>query len=195
MIYYQAKNAGLRVHKFCKSIEEARAVIKEHSPNAKKIAGQTFPEMMFEEGWTLEKSVLDQTKEGILQALNTHSYALADSVGWKGDPDVIVVNKSIPSLEDQEALEDARLLADDVDRLSTENLNLRKRIQELEERAEDLRKTRQEKRNSSDCPTVSPCIQYDNFPAEKTGKCLHCFKTVGYVGGMPRVNPPASIRD
>ena len=182
MIYYQAKNAGLRVHKFCKSIEEARAVIKEHSPNAKKIAGQTFPEMMFEEGWTLEKSVLDQTKEGILQALNTHSYALADSVGWKGDPDVIVVNKSIPSLEDQEALEDARLLADDVDRLSTENSDLRKRIQELEGK-------------SSDCPTVSPCIQYDNFPAEKTGKCLHCFKTVGYVGGMPRVNPPESIRD
>ena len=182
MIYYQAKNAGLRVHKFCKSIEEARAVIKEHSPNAKKIAGQTFPEMMFEEGWTLEKSVLDQTKEGILQALNTHSYALADSVGWKGDPDVIVVNKSIPSLEDQEALEDARLLADDVDRLSTENSDLRKRIQELEGK-------------SSDCPTVSPCIQYDNFPAEKTGKCLHCNKTVGYVGGMPRVNPPASIRD
>jgi len=182
MIFYQAKNAGLRVHKFCKSIEEARAVIKEHSPNAKKIAGQTFPEMMFEEGWTLEKSVLDQTKEGILQSLNNHSYALADSVGWKGDPDVIVVNKSIPSLEDQEALEDARLLADDVDRLSTENSDLRKRIQELEGK-------------SSDCPTVSPCIQYDNFPAEKTGKCLHCNKTVGYVGGMPRVNPPASIRD
>ena len=182
MIFYQAKNAGLRVHKFCKSIEEARAVIKEHSPNAKKIAGQEFPEMMFEEGWTLEKSVLIQTKEGILRALNTNAYALADSVGWKGDPDVIVVNKSIPSLEDQEALEDARLLADDVDRLSTENSNLLKRIQELEGK-------------SSDCPTVSPCIQYDNFPAEKTGKCLHCNKTVGYVGGMPRVNPPASIRD
>jgi hypothetical protein len=182
MIYYQAKNASLRVHKFCKSIEEARAVIKEHSPNAKKIAGQEFPEMMFEEGWTLERSELNQTKEGILQALNTHSYALADSVGWKGDPDVIVVNKSIPSLEDQEALEDARLLADTVDRLSTENWDLRKRIQELEGK-------------SSDCPTVSPCIQYDNFPAEKTGKCLHCNKTVGYVGGMPRVNPPASIRD
>ena len=182
MIYYQAKNAGLRVHKFCKSIEEARAVIKEHSPNAKKIAGQEFPEMMFEEGWTLEKSVLIQTKEGILRALNANAYALADSVGWKGDPDVIVVNKSIPSLEDQEALEDARLLADDVDRLSTENSDLRKRIQELEGK-------------SNDCPTVSPCIQYDNFPAEKTGKCLHCNKAVGYVGGMPRVNPPASIRD
>ena len=182
MIFYQAKNPSLRVHKFCKSIEEARAVIKEHNPNAKKIAGQEFPEMMFEEGWTLERSELDQTKEGILQALNTHSYALADSVGWKGDPDVVVVNKSIPSLEDQEALEDARLLADDVDRLSTENSDLRKRIQELEGK-------------SSDCPTVSPCIQYDNFPTEKTGKCLHCNKTVGYVGGMPRVNPPESIRD
>lgn len=48
---------------------------------------------------------------------------------------------------------------------------------------------------TEELPTVSPCIQYDNFPAEKTGKCLHCNKTVGYVGGMPRVNPPESIRD
>lgn len=175
MIFYQAKNPSLRVHKFCKSIEEARAVIKEHNPNAKKIAGQEFPEMMFEEGWTLERSELDQTKEGILRALNTHAYALADTIGWIGDRDVIVVKSPSPSSDEQG-------LADDVDRLSTENSDLRKRIQELEGK-------------SSDCPTVSPCIQYDNFPAEKTGKCLHCFKTVGYVGGMPRVNPPASIRD
>ena len=185
MIFYQAKNAGLRVHKFCKSIEEARAVIKEHSPNAKKIAGQEFPEMMFEEGWTLEKSELDQTKEGILQALNTHAYALADSVGWIGDRDVIVVNSPSPSSDEQG-------LADDVEKLSGENRKLRNKIHDLEElldaggTAEDLPK---------DPPTVSPCIQYDNFPAEKTGKCLHCNKTVGYVGGMPRVNPPASIRD
>lgn len=175
MIFYQAKNPSLRVHKFCKSIEEARAVIKEHNPNAKKIAGQEFPEMMFEEGWTLERSELDQTKEGILRALNTHAYALADTIGWIGDRDVIVVNSSTPSSDEQG-------LADDVDRLSTENSDLRKRIQELEGK-------------SNDCPTVTPCIQYDNFPAEKTGKCLHCFKTVGYVGGMPRVNPPESIRD
>jgi hypothetical protein len=177
MIFYQAKNAGLRVHKFCKSIEEARAVIKEHSPNAKKIAGQKFPEMMFEEGWTLEKSELDQTKEGILQALNTHAYALADSVGWIGDRNVVVVNEGNPTLEVD--YDNAR---NDIYRLSTENSDLRKRIQELEGK-------------SSECPTVSPCIQYDDFPAEKTGKCLHCQKTVGYVGGMPRVNPPESIRD
>ena len=177
MIFYQAKNAGLRVHKFCKSIEEARAVIKEHSPNAKKIAGQEFPEMMFEEGWTLERSELDQTKEGILQALNTHAYALADSVGWIGDRDVVVVNEGNPTLEVD--YDNAR---NDIYRLTAENSDLRKRIQDLEGK-------------SSDCPTVSPCIQYDDFPAEKTGKCLHCQKTVGYVGGMPRVNPPASIRD
>jgi len=189
MIYYQAKNAGLRVHKFCKSIEEARAVIKEHSPNAKKIAGQTFPEMMFEEGWTLEKSVLDQTKEGILRALNTNAYALADSVGWKGDRDVVYVPKSIPSLEDQEALEDARLLADDVDRLSAKVAEQERYIERLEKADLEVRKAQQ------NLATVSPCIQYDNFPAEKTGKCLHCNKTVGYVGGMPRVNPPESIRD
>tara|TARA_R100000655_G_scaffold29410_1_gene59281 strand:- start:300 stop:854 length:555 start_codon:yes stop_codon:yes gene_type:complete len=184
MIFYQAKNAGLRVHKFCKSIEEARAVIKEHSPNAKKIAGQEFPEMMFEEGWTLEKSELDQTKDGILRALNTHAYALADSVGWIGDRNVVVVNEGNPTLEVD--YDNARF---DRDRLSAKVAEQERYIERLEKADLEVRKAQQ------NLATVSPCIQYDNFPAEKTGKCLHCQKTVGYVGGMPRVNPPASIRD
>jgi len=184
MIFYQAKNAGLRVHKFCKSIEEARAVIKEHSPNAKKIAGQEFPEMMFEEGWTLEKSELDQTKEGILQALNTHAYALADSVGWIGDRNVVVVNEGNPTLEVD--YDNAR---NDIYRLTAKVAEQERYIERLEKADLEVRKGQQ------NLPTVSPCIQYNDFPAEKTGKCLHCQKTVGYVGGMPRVNPPESIRD
>ena len=184
MIFYQAKNAGLRVHKFCKSIEEARAVIKEHSPNAKKIAGQEFPEMMFEEGWTLEKSELDQTKEGILQALNTHAYALADSVGWIGDRNVVVVNEGNPTLEVD--YDNAR---NDIYRLTAKVAEQERYIERLEKADLEVRKGQQ------NLPTVSPCIQYNDFPAEKTGKCLHCNKTVGYVGGMPRVNPPESIRD
>ena len=175
MIFYQAKNASLRVHKFCKSIEEARSVIKEHSPNAKKIAGQTFPEMMFEEGWTLEKSVLDQTKEGILEALNAHSYALANTSGWVGDRDVVYVPKSVPSLEDQERMEDARLLADDVDRLSTELAERNRYIERLEKADGEVRKSQM-------CPNITPPIQYpDNFPENKTGKCLHCKKEIGWL--------------
>jgi len=102
-----------------------------------------------------------------------------------GDRDVIVVNSPSPSSDEQG-------LADDVEKLSGENRKLRNKIHDLEElldaggTAEDLPK---------DPPTVSPCIQYDNFPAEKTGKCLHCNKAVGYVGGMPPTYPPASIRD
>ena len=135
--------------------------------------------MMFENGWTIELIDIDPTKDGIISSLNTASrFAYEYAPG----PLNTMAPRPIPKLEDQEAKEDAILLADDVDRLSTENSDLRKRIQELEGK-------------SSDCPTVSPCIQYDNFPAEKTGKCLHCNKTVGYVGGMPRVNPPESIRE
>ena len=39
---------------------------------------------------------------------------------------------------------------------------------------------------------ISPAIE---FTGKGKGTCLHCSKTVGYVGGFPRVNPPAEIRD
>ena len=39
---------------------------------------------------------------------------------------------------------------------------------------------------------ISPAIEYKG---KGQGTCLHCNKTVGYVGGFPRVNPPKEIRD
>ncbi len=39
---------------------------------------------------------------------------------------------------------------------------------------------------------ISPAIE---FTGNGQGTCLHCSKTVGYVGGFPRVNPPAEILD
>jgi len=46
---------------------------------------------------------------------------------------------------------------------------------------------------------ITPAIKYTvddvNFPKSGKGTCLHCKKTVGYVGGFPRVNPPAAVCD
>ena len=39
---------------------------------------------------------------------------------------------------------------------------------------------------------ISPAIE---FTGNGQGTCLHCNKTVGYVGGFPRVNPPVEILD
>ena len=39
---------------------------------------------------------------------------------------------------------------------------------------------------------ISPAIE---FTGKGQGTCLHCQKTVGYVGGFPKVNPPEAIRD
>jgi len=39
---------------------------------------------------------------------------------------------------------------------------------------------------------ISPAIE---FTGKGSGTCLHCNKTVGYVGGFPRVNPPEELRD
>jgi len=164
---------------YVRSFEIARKIIREETGgSAIMLDHQKCPTWYFTMSWEIKAIDFDNTKDGVLELLNEQAFRIPHQEYVR----VIEPPMSVTSIEDQEAKEDAILLADDVDRLSTENSDLRKRIQELEGK-------------SSDCPTVTPCIQYDNFPAEKTGKCLHCQKTVGYVGGMPRVNPPASIRD
>ena len=46
---------------------------------------------------------------------------------------------------------------------------------------------------------VIPATEYKvdelNFPKKGKGRCLHCKKLVGYVGGFPAVNPPDAICD
>ena len=46
---------------------------------------------------------------------------------------------------------------------------------------------------------VIPATEYKvddlNFPKKGKGRCLHCKKLVGYVGGFPSVNPPDAICD
>ena len=39
---------------------------------------------------------------------------------------------------------------------------------------------------------ISPAVE---FTGDGQGTCLHCNKTIGYVGGFPRVSPPDAIRD
>lgn len=46
---------------------------------------------------------------------------------------------------------------------------------------------------------IIPATEYKvdelNFPKKGKGRCLHCKKLVGYVGGFPAVNPPDAICD
>lgn len=55
--------------------------------------------------------------------------------------------------------------------------------------------------NSGDTGYVGiiPATEYKvdelNFPKKGKGRCLHCKKLVGYVGGFPAVNPPDAICD
>jgi len=156
--------------KYVRSYEIARKIIREETGGyAIMLDHQKYPRWYFTMSWEINAIDFDNTKDGVLELLNEQQFCIPHA----------------EYVRTPEALED-------VDKLSEENRKLRNKIHDLEElldaggTSEILPK---------DPPTVSPCIQYDNFPAEKTGKCLHCNKTVGYVGGMPRVNPPASIRD
>ena len=78
--------------------------------------------------WEIKAIDFDNTKEGVLELLNEQAFRMPHREVVR----VIHPPTSVTPIEDQEALEDARLLADDVDRLSTENSDLRKRIQDLE---------------------------------------------------------------
>ena len=162
--------------KYVRSFEIARKIIREETGGyAIMLDHQKCPTWYFTMSWEINAIDFDNTKDGVLELLNEQASRIPH-------PEYVRV---------PEAFEDARLLADDVDKLSEENQELRKKIHDLEV----LFDPGGIKHLPKDPPTVSPCIQYDDFPAEKTGKCLHCQKTVGYVGGMPRVNPPESIRD
>lgn len=68
MRIYEVQGNG--IHRFVRTFEEARAVIREQNPAAKKIKGSELPEMMFEDGWTVGSIDMDTTKAGIIGELN-----------------------------------------------------------------------------------------------------------------------------
>ena len=146
MRIYEVKNASGKTVNFARSFEQARAVVREDNPTAKKIHSNA--EMTeFSSCFCIYGIDIKPDKEGILHQLNR----------LLGSP----WTQRMDELEEQRA--------------------------EPEELAPSTREP-----EPYSIGGISPAIEYKG---KGQGTCLHCNKTVGYVGGFPQVNPPDAIRD
>ena len=144
MRIYEVKNASGRIVSFARSFDQARAVVREDNPTAKKV--HSSGEMTeFSSCFTINGIDIKPDKEGILSKLNS---LLGEEPSQSSQPEPQPVQEVAAPVSDPAA--------------------------------------------DAGCQGIVPAIAYNG-----TGKgtCLHCKKEVGYVGGFPRVDPPAAIRD
>lgn len=157
MRIYEVKNASGKTVSFARSFDQARAVVREDNPTAKKIHSNA--EMTeFSSCFCIYGIDIKPDKEGILNKLNS---LLRERPSQSGQPDPEPTPEPV-----------------------------QQPVQEVGEVV-----------NAADqgYPGVVPAIEYRvddlNFPKKGKGRCLHCRKLVGFVGGFPAVNPPDSICD
>ena len=154
MRIYEVRNASGKIVNFARSFDQARAVVREDNPTAKKVYSNG--EMTeFSSCFIITAIDIKPDKEGILHQLNS----------LLGSP----FSRRMNELEEQRA--EPEPVPQPVQEV----------VAPVSDRAADI-----------GCPGIVPAIAYNG-----TGKgtCLHCKKEVGYVGGFPRVDPPASICD
>jgi len=151
MRIYEVKNASGKIVCFARSFDQAKAIVKENDPSARKVHSNNEV-TEFSSCFVISAIDIKPDKEGILNKLNS-----------------LVEQKSSLPEEPEEKLIDL--------------------VQSPSEQLESRLKAVSEPKTLSG---ISPAIQ---FTGSGEGTCLHCNKTVGYVGGFPRVNPPAEIRD
>jgi hypothetical protein len=147
MRIYEVKNASGKTVNFARSFDQARAVVREDSPTAKKV--HSSGEMTeFSSCFTINGIDIKPDKEGILSKLNT---LLGEEPSQSSQPEPQPVQE-VAAPVSQKATNAAEV----------------------------------------GCPGIVPAIAYNGTGQ---GTCLHCMKQVGYVGGFPRVDPPAAICD
>ena len=146
MRIYEVKNAAGEIVCFARSFDQAKAVVKENSPSARKVySNGDMTE--FSSCFVICGIDIKPDKEGILNKLNS----------------LIEQKSSLPEVPEEP-----------------------KEVEEIE-----VLPTPPVQNNKTP-EGISPAIE---FTGNGQGTCLHCSKTVGYVGGFPRVNPPAEILD
>jgi len=153
MRIYEVKDASGKIVCFARSFDQAKAVVKENDPSARKVHSNNKV-TEFSSCFVIYAIEIKPDKEGILNKLN--SLVVHDRIIEPEENERYQnLDWSVPKVQPNEALEP---VVSEPKTLSG----------------------------------ISPAIQ---FTGSGEGTCLHCNKTVGYVGGFPRVNPPAEIRD
>ena len=166
MRIYEVKQKGRTVH-FARSFDVARTVVREDDPSARKVSSDG-DNQFFSNGFEICAIDVKPDKEGIINKLNS-------MIPANGPAEVTETREEI----EVEPVVNKHPLRDFVpDHPDEEVVNAGQQMGH---------------------PSIVPAIEYRvddlQWPRKGMGRCLHCQKLVGYVGGFPRVNPPDAIRD
>ena len=151
----------------------ARDYIREDDPNARKSSRSITGVDIFTNGMSIIVIDIKPDKEGVITKLNSlvsqSSQAQTEPV-VPAPEEVEEVVKSSKPCQQWDAQTQSYVSVDDY--VNAEDTGYVGIIPATEYRVDDL-----------------------NFPKKGKGRCLHCKKLVGYVGGFPAVNPPNAICD
>ena len=169
---YEIQKNGKTIN-FARTMGYARDYIREDDPNARKSSRSIAGVDIFTNGMSIIVIDIKPDKEGVITKLNS---LVSQSSQVQTEPvvpapeEVEEVVKSSKPCQQWDAQTQSYISLDDY--VNAEDTGYVGIIPATEYRVDDL-----------------------NFPKKGKGRCLHCKKLVGYVGGFPAVNPPDAICD
>ena len=172
MRMYEIQKNGKTIN-FARTMGYARDYIREDDPNARKSSRSITGVDIFTNGMSIIVIDIKPDKEGVITKLNS---LVSQSSQVQTEPvvpapeEVEEVVKSSKPCQQWDAQTQSYVSVDDY--VNAEDTGYVGIIPATEYRVDDL-----------------------NFPKKGKGRCLHCKKLVGYVGGFPAVNPPNAICD
>ena len=172
MRMYEIQKNGKTIN-FARTMGYARDYIREDDPNARKSSRSIAGVDIFTNGMSIIVIDIKPDKEGVITKLNS---LVSQSSQVQTEPvvpapeEVEEVVKSSKPCQQWDAQTQSYVSVDDY--VNAEDTGYVGIIPATEYKVDDL-----------------------NFPKKGKGRCLHCKKLVGYVGGFPAVNPPDVICD
>ena len=169
---YEIQKNGKTIN-FARTMGYARDYIREDDPNARKSSRSIAGVDIFTNGMSIIVIDIKPDKEGVITKLNS---LVSQSSQVQTEPvvpapeEVEEVVKSSKPCQQWDAQTQSYISLDDY--VNAEDTGYVGIIPATEYKVDDL-----------------------NFPKKGKGRCLHCKKLVGYVGGFPAVNPPDAICD
>jgi len=167
MRIYEVKRNG-KVLGFARSFDQAKAIVKQDDYSARKVSSAGL-DCLFSNNMNIHAVEIKPDKEGIISKLNS-----------------LIVQEPI-----KEPVEK-----------TTEQVVIKTALSgSLFPASKEVKEVENDYVNAGDTGYVGiiPATEYKvdelNFPKKGKGRCLHCKKLVGYVGGFPAVNPPDAICD
>ena len=172
MRMYEIQKNGKTIN-FARTMGYARDYIREDDPNARKSSRSIAGVDIFTNDMSIIVIDIKPDKEGVITKLNS---LVSQSSQVQTEPvvpapeEVEEIVKSSKPCQQWDAQTQSYVSVDDY--VNAEDTGYVGIIPATEYKVDDL-----------------------NFPKKGKGRCLHCKKLVGYVGGFPAVNPPDVICD